>query len=123
MATGVLEINSTVRGYHVYKRRWTASDGETLQAEKEEPENPHDRYAVSLIKEEIGVVGHVPKKISRLCHSFLSRGGTIIAVITGPRQFAEDLPQGGLDIPCAYIFTGEKPLIRRVQRALRNMNH
>ena len=106
----------------MYKRRWTAANGEVLQTEKEEPENPHDRYAVSLIKEEIGIVGHVPKKISKLCHSFLSRGGTIEVVITGPCQFAEDLPQGGLDIPCKYIFTGDKSLIRRAQKALRNMN-
>ena len=45
----------------------------------EEPGNVRDRYAVKLIKEDIGTVGHVPKKV---CHSFLARGGEIEAVIT-----------------------------------------
>ena len=30
--------------------------GKVLQAEKEEPRNVHDRYAVMLIKEDIGTV-------------------------------------------------------------------
>ena len=70
----VLEINSTIRGYHVYKRHWSAVVGEVLEAKKEEPRNVHDRYAVTLVQEEVGIVGHVPKNISKLCHSFLSRG-------------------------------------------------
>ena len=71
----MLEISSTVRGYHVYKRRWDATIREVLRAEREEPRNVHDRYAVTLIKEDVGTVGHVPKKISKLCHSFLAREG------------------------------------------------
>ena len=53
-----------------------------MRAEREEPRNVHDKYAVSLINEDVGTVGHVPKKISKLCHSFLARGGDIKAVIT-----------------------------------------
>ena len=90
--TGMLEVSSTVRGYHVYKRRWDATIGEVLQAEREGPRNVHDRYAVTLTKEGLGTVGHVPKKISKLCNSFLARGGEIEAVITGSRQYADDLP-------------------------------
>ena len=59
-------------------------------------ENIHDRNAVTLVLEEIGIVGHVPKNISKLCHSFHFRGGTIEAVVIGERQYAADLPQGGL---------------------------
>ncbi len=28
--------------------------------------NPHDIYAIGVVSEELGTVGHVPKKISRL---------------------------------------------------------
>ena len=111
----MLEISSTIRGYHVYKRRWSAILGEILQAQKE-PTNVHDRYAVTLIKERVGIVGHVPK-FSKLCHSFLTQGGTIEAVVMGVRHFADDLPQG-LDVPCKYIFSGNKELLQRLKKAL-----
>ena len=61
----------------------------------------------------------MPKSISKLCHSFLSRGGTIEAVVMGGRQYAADIPQGGLDVPCKYVFSGEKELVRRLKRALK----
>ena len=44
----------------VYKRCWTAANGEVLQAEEEEPGIPCDGYAVSLIRGELGIAGHVP---------------------------------------------------------------
>ena len=27
-----------------------------------------------------------------------------MCIVTGPRQYSTDLPQGGLEIPCSYIF-------------------
>ena len=68
----MLEVSSTIHGYHVYKRHWRPVVGEVLEAKIEEPRNVHDRYAVTLVKEEVGIVGHVPKNMSKLCHSFLS---------------------------------------------------
>ncbi len=39
-----------------------------------EMENKHDSYAVAVVAHELGTVGRVPRKISRLCHSWsLSR--------------------------------------------------
>jgi len=49
-------------------------------------------------------VGHVPRLILMVCSIFIRRGGTIACVVTGPRQYSSDLPQGGLEIPCRYIF-------------------
>lgn len=95
MATAMLELSSTVHGYHVYKQSWNAMIGEVLQAEREEPRNVYDRYAVMLMKEDVGTVGHVPKKISKPCHLLLARRGEIEAIITGARHFANYLPQGG----------------------------
>ena len=49
-------------------------------------------------------VGHIHiMQISRLCSTFITRGGTIEAVITGSRQFTADLLQGELDIPCKFL--------------------
>ena len=38
-----------------------------------------------LMKEDIGTVGHVPKKI-KLSHSFIARGGDMETVIIGARH-------------------------------------
>ena len=63
--------------------------------------NVHDRNAVALFRADMKV-GHIPMKISQLYNSFITKGGTIEVVIMESRQFAADLPQGGLDIPCKY---------------------
>ena len=61
-----------------------------------EAENRRDPFAVAV--ERSGVtVGHVPRSI---CSMFLRRGGRIDCEITGARRYSEDLPQGGLEIPC-----------------------
>ena len=44
---------------------------------------------------------------ARLCHSFIARDGTIEVHIVGRRK-RSDLPQGGLDVSCKFIFTGKQ---------------
>jgi len=63
-------------------------------------------YAV-LVEQKCGIVRHVPKPISTASHLFLHKGGKITCKITGTRGFSRDLPQGGLDVPCRYIFKSE----------------
>ena len=58
-----------IRGYHVYQVIWEATIGETLNCVRE-PQNFHDRYAVAVTRNET-VIGHLPKKISRVCSLFL----------------------------------------------------
>ena len=72
-----------------------------------EARNPQDPYAVGLRKDDT-TVGHVPRAISCVCTLFLRRGGFIKATVTGPRRYSQDLPQGGLELPCTYRFTGER---------------
>ena len=86
-----LEFLSTIRGYHVYMRTWTPVPGESLMAVKESG-NIYDRNAVALLGGDMKV-GHIPMKISGLCSSFITRGGTIEALVSGSRQYATDLPQ------------------------------
>ena len=77
-------VESCIRGYHIYKDIWDATIGEELQcARKSDVSN--NRYAVAVRKNN-AVVGHVPRKISRVCVLFLERNGTITCTITGPRR-------------------------------------
>lgn len=107
------EILSCVRGYHEYHRIWTTTMGEELQWERERPRNPRDPYAVVVKKNGI-VVGHLPRKISKICSLFLMHGGNISCVVTGSRRYSADLPQGGLEIPSKVIFSGEPKEIKKL---------
>ena len=44
------ELPSYVKGFHVHKALWTPKVGETIQCEGE-PDNPIDKYAVCIKKE------------------------------------------------------------------------
>ena len=94
----MFEIQSCVRGHHVYKDIWTPFVGETLSCEREE-DNTADPYAVA-VKKKFGrrmpvVVGHVPRRISAACCLFLQRNGIIKCEITGVRRYSAELAQGG----------------------------
>ena len=117
MATS-FTFTSCVRGYHVYKDIWNPTVGETLNCECE-ARNAQDPYAVCLRKDD-NTVGHVPRVISCICMLFLRRGGFIEATVTGPRRYSQDLPQGGLELPCTYRFTGEEALTKKAHQLLRD---
>ena len=70
MAEEEYEVDSCVRGYHVYKSTWDATVGERLTCVRD-PGNQFDRYAVAVNQESSTTVGHLPKKISKLCSLFL----------------------------------------------------
>ena len=56
-------FNSYTRGYHAYMKIWNPADGEVLVCTRE-TDNPHDNYAVSIIRNSY-VVGHVPLDSSK----------------------------------------------------------
>ncbi len=118
-APSQFELDGVIRGYHVYMDDWDARSGELAVAEVDLG-NAHDVHAVAL-KLNGEVVGHVPKKMSRIFHFFLLRGGSIEAVVIGPRQYASALVQGGLDIPCKYIFTcsNDKGLVKKLKKLIK----
>ncbi len=94
-----MEINSYIRGYHVYKEIWSPTIGESLLV-KRESDNVKDSTAVAIYQEDT-IVGHVPKNLaSRLLH-FLTRDTCkAFAEVTGNR-----VNRGagyGLEIPCTY---------------------
>ena len=66
-------LDSCVRGHHVYKTVWTPQVGETLFSQPEFG-NVHDPHAVAIATGDEMIVGHVPRKVSAICHLFLRRG-------------------------------------------------
>ena len=89
---GEKEVACCVRGYHVYKDIWAAATGEELVCSRE-PTNTADRYmyVVAVLKQET-IIGHLPRKISKVCSLFLRRGGSIRCTVTGSRRHSSDLP-------------------------------
>ena len=61
--------SSVVRGLHVYKDIWTPVLIEVHPTQQEHG-NPKDRYAVSILKDDL-IVGHLPKELSRSCWHLL----------------------------------------------------
>ena len=110
------EIACCVHGYYVYREIWEAAVGETLICERE-PQNGKDRYAVAVKKNET-IVGHLPRKISKLCSLFLRRGASITCIVTGRRRYSVDLPQGGLEIPCRLILKANSREIDKLKRLI-----
>ena len=106
-----------IRGCHVYKAIWIAAIGEHLTRERQ-PANPLDRYAVAVIRNGL-VIGHLPKKISKVCSLFLRRGGTLQCIVSGNRSYSTDRPQGWLEIPCCLIFKGELKELSKFNKCLK----
>jgi len=104
-----------VRGYHVYKDIWEATHGEILACARETG-NAFDPFSVSVLKRDT-VVGHGHRKISAICSLFIRRGGMIQCKVTGSRQYLSDILQGGLEIPCLLIFTGDSKYIEKVKES------
>ncbi len=76
------ELESVIRGYHEYKHVWTPVLNEMLSTEVETA-NPHDTYAVGVVSDKLGTVGHVPKKMS---NSLLTRNGVLEVWVLGRRK-------------------------------------
>ena len=83
----------------------------------QEGANSADRYAVAVLKEET-IIGHLPRKMSKVCSLFLRRGGSIRCKVTGSRRYSSDLPQGGLEIPCSLLFKANVKEITKLRKVL-----
>ena len=70
-----------------------------------------------MIKNNI-IVGHVSRNISVTCSALLRRGGTITCTVTGVRQYSNDLPQGGLEVPCRLNFSASSKEISKIIKLL-----
>ena len=113
-------IDSSVRGFYVYKNIWTPTVTEQLKT-RQEPANAEDRFAVAVYKDDPipgQIVGHVPKERNRICWYFLQHDGEIACDVTGPKR-RSPLAEGGLEIPCKYNFVGKKKYIKKLKELLK----
>lgn len=78
-------VKSCIHGYHVYKQVWTAVFGEELYTEQELG-NVFDCYVIAVKKDSGETVGHLPKKISRICSTFIQEGGEIMCTVIGNQK-------------------------------------
>ena len=118
----VYELRWSVRGYHVYREIWEAALDEVLTCVRE-TENARDRYAVAVVKNNENV-GHVPRKISKICSLFLTfQEASITCTVTGGRQYSGDLPQGGQEIPCLYTFCGKREDVVKLGSFLKDYDY
>ena len=103
-------IEPMIRGYHEYKFVWdNPFVGEDLLCEWEVG-NSHNTHAVvvkKVIDGNLTVVGHVPRRLSSICSTFLRRGGTINGTVDVSRRYSSDIPQRGFEIPCVLTFTAQ----------------
>ena len=63
-------------------------------------------------------MGHVPQRFSSATNLFLQSGGVVSYEISRARCYSRDLPQGGVEIPCVYTFSGAPELVNKTKQSL-----
>lgn len=109
-ATYTYEMESEIRGYHVYGSSWKPKIGDLLLTDRE-VSNEDDKFAVAVY-EELGfdeldgkkIVGHLPVEFSRIAAYFIETNGEISCKVTGKRKHSKG-PRGGMAIPCKLCWT------------------
>ena len=97
------------------QRDMAAAIGEELECDRE-PGNSCDRYAVAVKRSGV-VIGHLPRKVSRVCSLFLRRGGVISCTVTGGRQYSgHRLYSGHLLPPITFATSLFAAIITREDR-------
>ncbi len=87
--TSTFTLTSVITGFHIYHNICTQKIDEELCC-RCEPANPHDRFAVAVLKNET-VVGHVPRHFAKTFNYFLKRVGSIVTKVIGTRQAGNSL--------------------------------
>ena len=110
-------FNSYARGYHAYMKIWNPVDGAVLVCTRE-TDNPHDNYAVSIIRN-LYVVGHVPLGLSKTFSNFLSLPvSTMLCIVTGKRL---NCGAGlGLETLVVYQARGHEKALQWLEKTITN---
>ena len=85
-------------------------DGTELSC-KREIGNAHDPFAIAIKKvTPTGnvTIGHTPRVISSVCSVFIRRGGTIVCVVNGARQYSSDFPWHSVTIQLTMTYSHSK---------------
>lgn len=112
------ELASHVKGFHVYKALWTPKNGETLQCEGE-PNNPVDKYAV-CVKKENKIVGHLPLgksgKFAKTIFYFLRADELSSCKVTVTGKPVNLGDGEGMQVPCNLTFIGTEKCIEILKK-------
>ena len=82
-------------------------------------ENCRDPFTVAV--ERLGVtVSHAPRWISSMGSIFLRWGGRIDGEITRATRYSEDLPKGGLEIPCNLTLRGDSNGVYKLEKLIQD---
>ena len=101
-----IKFKSLIRGYHVYKNKWTPYVREELRVQHDERGEAleYDKHSMGIYKnidteDSKELIGHAPIEISSLLHHFLNADATnvIKVTITGKRK-----REVGLVVPAKY---------------------
>ena len=57
----------------------------------------------------------MPRKLFVICSLFLRARGSIAYKVRGSKRYSYDLHQGGLEIPCTLILSGEQSKILKIK--------
>ena len=101
---------------------WQHLESKCGQCTNWESENPNNLYAIA-IKNVASVIGHIPRKLSAACSLFLSLGETMNCdIMDNHRQYSADLLQGGLKIPCKFVFCANHSLLCKLKKLVQSMS-
>ena len=110
-------VKSTVRGYHVYRSRWTPDIG-TMYPCRRVPNNEYDSNAVAVCKLKYGIiVGYVPREHAAVYSSSLQMQPpvTLHCIIIGKPIDTRK----GQELPCEYLFeSSSEENIRTIRNKL-----
>lgn len=106
-----LNVETAIRGYHVYQGLWSPVVGE-LFVSLHQSDNTSDSHAMGVYSQNnLGLlVGHLPREMSHYCHFFTLHEGKISGKVTGSRRHSSEA--GGMEIPCLLTFTGSTSMFR-----------
>ena len=113
IAKASTEIDTYVKGYHVYKNIWKPTVNEELETEME-PDNVMDKYAVCVEKNNF-IVGHLPLskngKFAKMIFYFLraDQDAECKVVITGKEVNLGD--GDGMQVPCKLKISGPRKMV------------
>ena len=91
------QFSSAVRGFHHYRNTWFPEESEVLyfcHVFK------NSMFAIKKCKSNGQIVGHLPRKISRVIKFLLDRGAVVQATLSTTHYRRSPLVQVGLEIAC-----------------------
>ena len=93
------EYTSAVRGYHYFKTTWQPKENEVLLCLFGNG-NSYDMFAIKTCDQRGIMVGHLPRKVSRITKFIIDRCATVSVMLTRTHYRRSPLVKGGLEIPC-----------------------